>query len=161
VVTNFLGQAYNSGTQEGSTADGIRIYIQREFGDMVADLSNGDLYWYSGSQIYKFDNTEKTVSEMFSDNNTIGGIAILNSKIYFSDTWNHVIKELTFDGSNYSSEVVVGNSGSNDYNYNQIKSFSENMIYYPGELVADPVKNRIYANGYTTWYDNSGLRRNL
>ncbi|MDA9101755.1 hypothetical protein N9K03_01735, partial [bacterium] len=116
VVTNFLGQAYNSGNQEGSTADGMRISINRSWGDMFADLSNGDLYWSSSSQIYKYDATENTVSKLYNHDNTIGGIAILNSEFYFSDVWRYTINKLTFDGSNYSSDVVVGESGSGTWN---------------------------------------------
>ena len=72
-------------------------------------------------------------------------------KFIFQLVWRHTINKLTFDGSNYSSEVVVGDDGgikviTNDWQ-NTI-SFTEIYSLYPTELIADPSRNKMYVNFY-------------
>ena len=155
VVTNFLGKAYNGGSSEGD-ADEVRVNIGRQ-GQMTADLSNGNVYWTRGnSDIWKYDPSSNLVSRMYQHDQTIQGIAVLNNEIYFSVRWRHTINKLTFDGSNYSSEVVVGDDGGNKNYYNDWQntiSFTESIHLYPTELIADPSRNKMYVNFYDD-FDN-------
>ena len=148
VVTNFLGNAYNG---RNETGDANEVDISMGNSQMVADLSNGDVYWTSYSEIYKFDYAANTVSKLYNYSNEIRGIAIYNNEVYFSGFYKYTINKLTYDGSNYSHEVVIGNDDNADGYSSSAgtqRPFTDNFHYYPSELIVDQARNKMYVNFY-------------
>ena len=90
------------------------------------------------------------ISKIYENDGAVSGLTILNNELYFSDRDHNTINKLVFDGSSFSSEVVVGRRDNGGYHYSefQMYNFSDDFPLYPGELVADQVNNRIYVNFY-------------
>jgi hypothetical protein len=149
LVTNFLGKAYNRDNDTGDASE-ARINMRDCEGQMVADLSNGDLYWTSCDRIYKYDVTANSISMIYDYGSRIGGIALYNNEVYFSGFYKYTINKLTYDGSNYSHEVFIGNEDNASYESNRgtQKPFSDNFHYYPTELIVDQARNKMYVNFY-------------
>jgi hypothetical protein len=148
VVTNFLGKAYNGGSETGDASE-ARIYLSSQ-GQMVADLSNGDVYWTSNNNIYKYDATSNSISMLYDYGQQTRGIALYNNEVYFSGFYKYTINKLTYDGSNYSHEVFIGNEDNATYENDRgtQKSFTDNFHYYPAELIVDQARNKMYVNFY-------------
>jgi VCBS repeat-containing protein len=161
-VTNFLGKPYQQNTQEGD-ADDVGIYMPWDMSDFIADLSSGDVYWTSWNQVFKFENSSNTISKIYENDGAVSGLTILNNELYFSDRDHNTINKLVFDGSSFSSEVVVGRRDNGGYHYSefQMYNFSDDFPLYPGELVADQVNNRIYVNFYQRFNEDQYRRARM
>jgi VCBS repeat-containing protein len=161
-VTNFLGKPYQQNTQEGDAND-VGIYMPWDMSDFVADLSSGDVYWTSWNQVFKFENSSNTISKIYENDGAVSGLTILNNELYFSDRDHNTINKLVFDGSSFSSEVVIGRRDNGGYHYGefQMYNFSDDFPLYPGELVADQVNNRIYVNFYQRFNEDQYRRARM
>ena len=84
-VSSFIGKDYQC---MGGTGDVNDVGICSP-GSIAADLSNGNVFWTQGRDIYGFNASDNQISLLYdgdSDNfGWMGGITVLNSEIYFSD----------------------------------------------------------------------------
>ena len=171
-VSLFLGIPYsNCGGCEGDAGQ-TPIDLDREYGGIAVDLSWGGVYWVSQEghiMAYNPDNNLITNIRPGDSSNgaSIGGIAILNSVIYYSKVYEQTINALYWNGGGFDDVVIVGHGGNTMYDESQDgvrRSFDDPVQSFPSYLEADPVNNRIYANTYAPWwmdYEYNGLKKGL
>ena len=169
-VSNFLGQPFQSDGSATGDASQTAIYIERDYGGMTADLVSGNVFWTNNQgDIMGWNSSDNQINKIYDGSDTIGGIAFLNDEIYFTMVWQYQLKKLTWNGSSFTESLVAGNSsggGGGDtgawYNFEDgPKAFSENINYYPGELVADPSNNILYSSGLSPFQNYATARKRI
>jgi hypothetical protein len=168
-VSRFIGKDYQcGGDRQGNALDAQICNVS----EIAADLSNGNVFWIDGHIVMGYNASDGQISEIYDGNNDglswLGGIAVLNSEIYFSDRERHVIYKLSWNGSGFDKSVVAGqmNEAKDWWMYNQDNanpvSASGPSLLYPTHLTADPVNNKIYVGaGMKEWNNDWGLRAHV
>jgi len=169
-VSAFLGRDYNcdGGWNSGDASErGICDPLA-----IAADLSNGNVFWIKERNIMGYNASDNQISMVYDGGNDnigwLGGIAVLNSEIYFSDRERHVIYKLSWNGSGFDKSVVAGQMNQSKdwwmYDENSVNSVSASdpSLWYPTHLTADPANNKIYVGtGMRDWNNNWSLRAHV
>ena len=149
-VSDFIGRPYRD---DGGTGDATQISV-RVSHQMVTDLAFGNVFWGRNNELYGYNAADGQVSILFSGQSDISGLAVHNGEIYFSQREGS-IEKLSWNGSGFDHSVVAGNHGNGDWvNEAEIRNFSQNLPYYPGELMSDEANNKIYVmHEYYNYWD--------
>ena len=169
-VSAFLGRDYNC-DGNWSSGDASERGICEPLA-IAADLSNGNVFWIRERNIMGYNASDNQISMVYDGGNDnigwLGGIAVLNSEIYFSDRERHVIYKLTWNGSGFDKSVVAGQMNQSkdwwmyDENSANPVSASGPSLWYPTHLTADPVNNKVYiGSGMREWNNSWQLRAHV
>jgi VCBS repeat-containing protein len=148
-VSNFIGIPYSD---DGGTGDASQSSVRVEH-QMVADAF-GNVFWGRNNELYGYNPSDGQIAILFNGQSDISGLTVHNGEIYFSQREGSIDK-LSWNGSGFDHSVVAGNHGNGDWpNEAEAKDFSENLPYYPGELISDEANNKIYMmHEYYNYWD--------
>ena len=161
-VETAIGSAFNCGYPEGDIGE-ARICQPRQ---LATDSSNGNIFWYHDRLLFGYNASDGKVSLILDGNDGsigwIGGIAVHNSEIYFSDRERHTVSKLSWNGTGFDRSVVAGKEyNSRDWSLDNFDSVtaSEASLVTPSYLTVDKANNRIIINSGTFDWASDGYSR--